>query len=58
MRRAVVVVFLFLIAPLAGRAQSGPNPSGHWVGTLHTVSDPLPVEVDIARSSTGQLSGT
>jgi len=53
-----LIIGLALLLPVSGlRAQSGPDPSGHWEGTIQTPEISIAIEVDISKSPT-DLAGT
>ncbi len=56
-RTSLVAALLLASAPFA-RAQAPVDPSGHWEGSVQIPGRPeLPFEVDLAKSSAGELTG-
>jgi hypothetical protein len=51
-------VSLLLFGPPATYAQTAPDPSGHWKGSLEIPGQSLPVEFDLAKDPTGHFVGT
>jgi hypothetical protein len=39
-------------------AQTAADPSGHWEGTIKASGTDVPVEIDLAKNSKGELAGT
>jgi hypothetical protein len=39
-------------------AQTAADPSGHWEGTIRASGTDVPVEIDLAKNSKGELAGT
>src|SRR2546425_10141937 len=58
MFRAALVLALVVCSSSASDAQSAADPSGHWVGTVDIPTGQIALEVDLLRSTGGQLSGT
>jgi hypothetical protein len=57
--RTAAVVFLVLVAAATPVApQRIPDASGHWAGSVDIPNMPIDVEVNFARSTTGQMTGT
>jgi hypothetical protein len=54
----LLVVFTLIVPAAASGAQTAPDPSGHWQGTLQAPGMEMPFEIDLARSASGQLGGT
>jgi hypothetical protein len=52
------LVSLLLFSPSATYAQTAPDPSGHWKGSLEIPGQSLPVEFDLAKDAKGQFVGT
>jgi hypothetical protein len=49
---------MFAAIVSSANAQPAVDPSGHWEGTIQVPEMPVKVEVDLARNSRGDLSGT
>jgi len=56
--RAILGAAMFAAAVSLANAQPAVDPSGHWEGTIQVPEMPVKVEVDLARNSRGDLSGT
>ncbi len=54
--RPTVIAALVLLPALPLNAQTAPDPSGHWAGSVDVPGVP-PFEVDLARNSAGALVG-
>jgi len=57
-RRTLLLGVLLLVPGSLAQAQSAPDPSGHWEGTLKVPQMELRVEIDLARNSQGVFAGT
>ena len=57
-RRTLLLGVLLLVPGSLAQAQSAPDPSGHWEGTLKVPQMELRVEIDLARDSRGVFAGT
>jgi len=55
--RTVIIVSM-LFAPIAARAQTTVDPSGHWEGAISAPFGEIPFQVDLARNSEGKLVAT
>lgn len=53
----LLAALLVLAAPSA-YAQTAPDPSGHWEGTIEAPGLTAPIEIDLARTPGGILEGT
>src|SRR5436190_6290444 len=47
-----------LLAASGAQAQTSPDLSGHWKGTIEVPNTPADFELDIARNARGELYGT
>ena len=57
--RSIVAAAIVVAATASlSHAQTAVDPSGHWEGTIQVPEMPVKVEVDLARDSRGELSGT
>jgi hypothetical protein len=56
--RALIIAAVFVAASAPTRAQQSPDPSGHWQGALQAPSMQVPFDLDLAKDSSGRLSGT
>jgi hypothetical protein len=56
--RTALVPALLLVAALPLRAQTTPDPSGHWEGAVQTSGMTIVVEIDLARNASGEWMGT
>lgn len=56
--RTVLVAALVLSAAPFGRAQTAPDPSGHWEGSIQAPGGAVAIEVDLAKNAQGVLDGT
>src|SRR5262245_66508647 len=52
------IVSLLLLGPALASAQTAPDPSGHWKGSLEIPGQSLPVEFDLAKDAKGTFVGT
>ena len=57
-RRTFAIAAACLAVSLSARAQSTPDPSGHWEGTVDPPNFKLPLPVDIDRGDPGGFVGT
>ena len=57
MRLAIALLTLVLV-PMSAPAQTAVDPSGHWEGTINAPEMETPIEIDLARDSSGALIGT
>ena len=53
-----VLVTLSLLAASSAHAQTAPDLSGHWKGTIEIPNQATDFELDIARNTSGQYYGT
>jgi hypothetical protein len=53
----MTLVPLMLSIPIL-RAQSGPDPSGHWEGSIQAPDRQVKMEIDLAKTSTGDYAAT
>jgi len=56
--RSVLAAVMFAAVVGIANAQPAVDPSGHWEGSIQVPEMPVKVEVDLARNSRGELSGT
>jgi len=57
-RRPLIAGLLLLASALPARAQSGPDPSGHWEGSVQAPGTAVPFELDLAKRPNGGFDGT
>ncbi|HJZ74752.1 MAG TPA: hypothetical protein VKE51_23610 [Vicinamibacterales bacterium] len=57
-RRPLIAALLLLASALPARGQSGPDPSGHWQGSVQAPGGVVPFELDLARRANGSFDGT
>jgi hypothetical protein len=53
-----VIIVSLLFAPIAARAQTTVDPSGHWEGAISAPFGEIQFQVDLARNSEGKLVAT
>lgn len=58
LRRTLVITLLLVSSSAFARAQSAADPSGHWEGAIQVPGMDLPFQIDVAKNSRGELSGT
>jgi hypothetical protein len=56
--RTIVPAALLLMPAPSARAQTAVDPSGHWEGKVEAPNMALTIEMDLAKNSNGELSGT
>lgn len=54
----IIVAAVLLAPPPLARAQSTPDPAGHWSGAIALPDGDRAFEIDIARNAGGELIGT
>lgn len=57
-RATAIALALLLCGASAAPAQTTPDPSGHWKGSVEIPGQTLPVEFDLAKDAKGQFVGT
>jgi hypothetical protein len=57
-RPAAIALTLCLCGASAARAQTAPDPSGHWKGSVEIPGQTLPFEIDLAKDANGRFVGT
>ena len=57
-RIPVLAAAWLLVSALSVQAQAPVDPSGHWEGAITAPFGEVLVEIDLARSATGELTGT
>ena len=58
MTRAASAALFLLLSSSAAFAQAAPDAAGHWYGSVMMPNMEIEVVLDLARSATGELSGT
>jgi hypothetical protein len=56
--RATAIALALLFGAFDAYAQTAPDPSGHWKGSLEIPGQTLPFEFDLAKDTKGQFVGT
>lgn len=54
----VLIAMMALLAPAAARAQAPADLAGHWEGSIRAPGMEVPVEIDVAKTATGEFVGT
>jgi hypothetical protein len=58
MKHVYLTIAITLLAASGAQAQTSPDLSGHWKGTIEIPNSPADFELDIARNARGELYGT
>jgi hypothetical protein len=57
-RHTSLLVVLLVVSVTFVRAQTAADPSGHWEGTIKAPDKDVPIEIDLAKNSNGELAAT
>ena len=57
-RATAIALALLLCGASAAHAQTAPDPSGHWKGSVEIPGQTMPFEIDLAKDAKGQFVGT
>jgi hypothetical protein len=58
LRATAIALALLLCGASAAHAQTAPDPSGHWKGSVEIPGQTMPFEIDLAKDAKGQFVGT